>query len=111
MTDMVAFMHICWPDSIRIQKCLLQSVFCFDFSQKALFKVPKVCNTNFLIVNDPRPYALFRKFIRFGSRNLSLNFNILTKPCFRISTKIQRQKYQQNISSKRLTKLQLQNLA
>ena len=36
--------------------------------QKALFKVPKICNINFWIENDPTPpLALFQKFIRFGS--------------------------------------------
>ena len=82
-----------WPDSIGIQKCLLQSVSCFDFSQsnclkkhtlnpeitllhqfyakKAVFKGPKICNINFWIENAPHPpLALFRKFIRFGCRTL-----------------------------------------
>ena len=37
--------------------------------QKALFKVPKICNINFWIENaPPPPLALFQKFIRFGSR-------------------------------------------
>ena len=43
-------------------------------AQKALFKVPKICNINFGIENDsPLPFApleLFRKFIRFGSATL-----------------------------------------
>ena len=32
--------------------------------QKALFKVPKICNINFWIENDPPTLALFQKFIR-----------------------------------------------
>ena len=39
-------------------------------AQKALFKVPKICNINFWIENNPLPLALFKKFIRFGSRIL-----------------------------------------
>ena len=36
--------------------------------QQALFKVPKICNINFWIENDPPPpLALFQKCIRFGS--------------------------------------------
>ena len=39
--------------------------------QKALFKVPKICNIIFRIENDtPPPLALFQKFIRFGSATL-----------------------------------------
>ena len=36
--------------------------------QKALFKVPEICNINFLIENDPPPppLKLFQKFIQFG---------------------------------------------
>ena len=36
--------------------------------QKALFKVPQICNINFWIGNDPPPpfLALFQKFIQFG---------------------------------------------
>ena len=42
------------------------------YAQKALFKVPKNCNIILLIENDPLPpLALFRKFIRLGSRTLS----------------------------------------
>ena len=42
-------------------------------AQKALFKVPKICNINFWIENDPPPpLALFQNFIRFGSRILPL---------------------------------------
>ena len=42
-------------------------------AQKALFKVPKICNINFWIENDPPPpLALFQKFIRFGCRTLPL---------------------------------------
>ena len=38
----------------------------YTSSQKALFKVPKICNIIFWIENDPpRPLALFQKFIRF----------------------------------------------
>ena len=41
--------------------------------QKALLKVPKICNINFWIENDLLPLlALFLKFIRFGSRTLPL---------------------------------------
>ena len=75
-----------------VQKCFLRSVSCFDFShyncknipwtlkilfcinhaQKALFRVPKICNMNFWIKNDPPvpPWELFRKFIRFGIATL-----------------------------------------
>jgi len=38
----------------------------FD-AQKALFKVPKICNINFWIENDPSPLALSQKFIQFGT--------------------------------------------
>ena len=41
-----------WPDSIGIQKCLLQSVSCFDFSHS------------------------LRKFIRFGSAILTLRCDV-----------------------------------
>ena len=42
--------------------------------QKALFKVPKICNINFWIKNYPiPPLALFRKLIWFGSRTLPLH--------------------------------------
>ena len=75
-----------------IQEYLPQSVSCFDFlntivekhtlnpemtllyqfhAQKALFKVPKICNINFWIENDPPPpLELFQKFIRFGCGTL-----------------------------------------
>ena len=36
-------------------------------AQKALFKVPKICNINFWIENDPSPLEVFRKFIRFDT--------------------------------------------
>ena len=60
--------------------CLIQSVSCFAFlnnivekhtlnpeitllcqfhPQKALFKVPKMCNINFWIENDPPPFLEF----------------------------------------------------
>ena len=41
-------------------------------AQKAPFKVPKICNINFWIEDDPPPLALFRKFIRFCSLALPL---------------------------------------
>ena len=41
-------------------------------AQKALFKVPKICNINFWIENDPLPLELFRKFIQFGAAILPL---------------------------------------
>ena len=41
------------------------------YDQKALFKVPKICNINFCIENDPTPHlTLFQKSIRFGSWTL-----------------------------------------
>ena len=43
-----------------------ESTLLYQF-QKALFKVPKICNINFWIENDP-PSP--RKFIRFGSLTL-----------------------------------------
>ena len=76
-----------------IQKCLLQGVSCFDLqllkkhtlnpkttllsqfhAQKALLKVPKICNKNFWIENDPPLQfgTFFRKYIRFGSWTLPL---------------------------------------
>ena len=33
------------------------------YAQKGLFKVPKICDINFWIENDPPPLALFKKFI------------------------------------------------
>ena len=42
-------------------------------AQKALFKVPKICNINFWIENCPStPLELSRKFIRFGAATLPL---------------------------------------
>ena len=46
-------------------------------AQKALFKVPKICNINFWIENDlpppaPPPLEIFQKIIRFGSGTLPL---------------------------------------
>ena len=35
-------------------------------AQKALFKIPKICNINFLIENDSHPLEVSRKLIRFG---------------------------------------------
>ena len=50
-------------------------VFQLQFSdQKALFKVPKICNIIFFLLKmtPPPPLALFQKIIRFGSRTLPL---------------------------------------
>ena len=48
--------------------------------QKALFKVPKIYILNFWIENEPPPlsFALFRKFIKFGSLTLPLNDVVLS---------------------------------
>ena len=51
------------------------------YAQKALFKVPKICNINFLIENNPPPFLeLFRKYFRFGSiiRLLVLQTSLFT---------------------------------
>ena len=40
------------------------------YAQKALFKVPKICNIGMKMT--PPPLALFRKFIRFGIFTLPL---------------------------------------
>ena len=47
-------------------------------AQKALFKVPKICNIDFWIENYPPPLALFQKFIRFGSGILPLRCLVST---------------------------------
>ena len=94
--------------------CLLQSVSCFDFSQyncwknipwtlnllflyqfhaqKALFKVPKICNIIFEIENDPpSPFGTFPKIHPIWWRDPSLMpLNIPTKKtttCFDIKKK------------------------
>ena len=36
-------------------------------NRSSVFKVPKTCNINFRIENDPPPLPIFRKFFRFGS--------------------------------------------
>ena len=51
-------------NGIEIEQCYL-----YQFhDQKALFKVPQICNINFWIGNDPPPpfLALFQKIIQFG---------------------------------------------
>ena len=35
-------------------------------AQKALFKIPKICNINFWIENPSPPLEFLQKFIRFG---------------------------------------------
>ena len=41
--------------------------------------VPKICNINFWIENDPTPpLALFKKFIRFGSGTLPIEQNLFS---------------------------------
>ena len=48
-------------------------------AQKALFKVPKICNINFWIENDPPPpLELFRKFIQFGNLTRPLSPSALS---------------------------------
>ena len=47
-------------------------------AQRALFKVPKICNINFWIENDPPPLSppleLFQIIIQFGRGTLPLLF-------------------------------------
>ena len=55
--------HSLNPEITLLYKC---------HAQKALFKIPKICNINFWVENDPslgpRPHLeVFQKFIRFGS--------------------------------------------
>ena len=47
-------------------------------AQKALFKVPKICDINFWIENDhpPPSSARFQKIIRYGCRTLPLHSGI-----------------------------------
>ena len=63
-----------WYDT-KVEKHTLNPEFTLLYqvhAQKPLFKAPKICNINFWIENDAPPLALFRKFIRFGSRILPL---------------------------------------
>ena len=73
---------------------------------------------------DPRVEFILQTWIKFQVQNLDkvvssksqpnismLKHKILTKPSFRILTKIPTSYLQPNISSKILTKLQFQNLA
>ena len=63
-----------WFFSIHLLKTLNPEITLLNqfHAQKALFKVPKICNINFWIGNAPPPLELFQKFIRFGSGTLPL---------------------------------------
>ena len=59
-----------------VEKTYLEITILHQFhDRKVLFKVPKICNANSWIENDPPPpsrLALFQKFIRFGTQILPL---------------------------------------
>ena len=76
-----------WDSEVPSSKCALFWFFSiqllkksypepWNYAQKALFKVPKICNKNFWIENDaPPPWSLFRIFIRFGASALPLSLS------------------------------------
>ena len=57
------------PDSMKDMHRNPEMTLLYLFhAQKALFKVPKICDTNFWIENDPPlPLEHFQKFIGFSS--------------------------------------------
>ena len=64
----IVIQYNCWKHTMNPKI----TIFYQFHDQKALFKVPKICNIIFGLKMTPPPSALFQKFTRFGSGTLPL---------------------------------------